>query len=91
MNLEQLEARLARIEARLEALETIEARALSDTEPPPAAERRADGRGRGVVLQEASPRGRSVTSGAVLVALVAALVAALVLVAWLLGFPPRPR
>ena len=36
MNLEQLEARLARIEARLEALETIEGRALADTDPPPA-------------------------------------------------------
>jgi hypothetical protein len=35
VTIDELEARLARIEARLEMLETLEARALSDTEPPP--------------------------------------------------------
>jgi hypothetical protein len=39
VNQDQLEARLARIEARLELLETLEARALSDTEPPPVDDR----------------------------------------------------
>lgn len=35
MNQDQLEARLARIDARLDILETIEARAVADTDPPP--------------------------------------------------------
>jgi hypothetical protein len=42
VTIDELEARLARIEARLEMLETIEARALSDTEPPPPDDREAE-------------------------------------------------